>query len=661
MIQSEQCSHCSRPLAGPALSGLCTVCEQSEAAVSSVPIARVPRHGENTVTAVLDRQPATAGRQREETALPVVPGFTLLETLGAGGMGLVFRAWESAAERIVALKLVRVASDPDARERFKVEAKSLARIQHPNIVQVFTVELDSREPYFTMEYVEGQNLEARLKANGPMPPEEAAGVMETVARAVAAAHAAGVIHRDLKPSNILLSTDGVPKVTDFGLAKRLDTADGLTVTDVMLGTPGYMAPEQAGRRNAEIGPLSDVYSLGATLYALLSGRAPFRGTTPLETAQQVLTLPPTPPGRLRPDVPPDLEAVVLKCLEKSPARRYASAGALADDLARWGRSEPTVARPLSRWAKARRALRRRAKPIAAVALLLAGLIGLAWLAPAGRAPDPIRQAQRDLSLGKPVTLIGETGLPRYPHRWALGPTALGDSPLGDKSCYFEAIGTSLLELFPAPQVDRYRVTADLRIMQTMLIPPEANDPAAGVSNTQLVGLYFGHAELPSADGMSAHAFLTLAYNDILSADVQDKLLKRDATPRSSAWVISGMMTRRPDRLPIRFLGGGSRAITFAPQRTFPCPWRRVCVEVTPGGVRAYWAFDPEEELRLVDTLAPDRLGAMLTSPLTKPYFTQTHPEAAPTAPPSWQPRMPVGVWCSEGAVAVKNVVIEAIP
>jgi serine/threonine-protein kinase len=485
--------------------------------------------------------------------------------------------------------------------------------------------------------------------------------METVARAVAAAHAAGVIHRDLKPSNILLSTDGVPKVTDFGLAKRLDTADGLTVTDVMLGTPGYMAPEQAGRRNAEIGPLSDVYSLGATLYALLSGRAPFRGTTPLETAQRVLTVPPIPPRHLRPDLPPDLEAVVLKCLEKSPAKRYASADDLADDLARWGRGEPTVARPLTRWGKARRALRRRVKPIAAVALLLAGLAGLLWAAPADRAPDPIQQAQRDLSLGNPVTLIGETGLPRYPHRWALGPTALGESMLGDKSCSFESIGLSLLELFPAPEVDRYRVTADLRILQTKLVPPEVSAPKAGIMNTQLVGLYFGHAESQTAENVPAHTFFALTYNDILSESSQARLIKRKATPRASVQVKRVLIIQRPDRAPFLATTWGSRSKLFPPRDTLPGAWRRVCVEVTPDGVTTYCALDPADGLEPIDTVAAGRLSTELSSIPPKATFFTTHPEAVPTALPNWQPRMPLGVWCSQGRVAVKNVVIESIP
>jgi serine/threonine-protein kinase len=275
-------------------------------------------------------------------------------------MGVVYRARHLRLNRLVALKVVldRDHAPPQDLIRFLGEAEVLARCQHPHNVPVYEAGWHDGRPYLAMELVGGGTL-AQAGAGAPPSARRAAAVMEAVARAVHHAHQRGIVHRDLKPSNVLLGEDGSPKVTDFGLAKRLDGGPGLTETGVLLGTPGYMAPEQALCKAQEVGPRTDVYALGAILYELLTGRPPFKADSLLGTLEQVVSDPPAVPARLRPGVPRDLETICLKCLAKEPAGRYASAEALADDLRCFLKGEPIAARPAPAWVRALRWLRRR--------------------------------------------------------------------------------------------------------------------------------------------------------------------------------------------------------------------------------------------------------------------------------------------------------------
>jgi hypothetical protein len=272
-------------------------------------------------------------------------GYELLGELGRGGMGVVYKARQVSLNRVVALKMIRHAAgaSPEELARFRTEAEAVGRLQHPNIVQVFDVGELEGMPFFSMEFVPGGSLAAQLR-DRVYPIRTAAETTATLARAVHAAHEAGIVHRDLKPANVLLTADNTPKVTDFGLARRLD-AEGLTQSGAIMGTPGYMAPEQADGRSRHAGPSADVYSLGAILYELLTGRPPFKGETPVDTILQVIEQAPVPPSKLRPNVPPPLEAICLRCLEKRPEKRYASAAELADDLERCLEGRPTVAQP----------------------------------------------------------------------------------------------------------------------------------------------------------------------------------------------------------------------------------------------------------------------------------------------------------------------------
>jgi serine/threonine-protein kinase len=280
------------------------------------------------------------------TTFPVtVPGYEVLAELGRGGMGVVYRARQVGLNRPVALKMVLAGGHASAGElaRFRTEAEAIAQLQHPNIVQVYEVGEQHGLPYFSLEFCGGGGLAARLDGT-PCEPRRAAALVETLARAVQAAHARQIVHRDLKPANVLLADDGTPKITDFGLAKRLDSGAGQTASGAILGTPSYMAPEQAGGEGRHIGPAADVYALGAILYELLTGRPPFRAETPMDTLLQVLESQPAPPRLLNPKVERDLEAICLKCLAKAPQRRYASAEALAADLDRYLAGAPVQAR-----------------------------------------------------------------------------------------------------------------------------------------------------------------------------------------------------------------------------------------------------------------------------------------------------------------------------
>lgn len=318
-------------------------------------------------------------------ALPEVPGYAVIELVGRGGMGKVYRARHLALGRVVALKLLAHEPDDKLIARFRDEARAVAKLQHPNIAQLFETGVAEGRPFYTQEFLEGGTL-SQAFAGKPQDPTAAARLVGTVARAVQHSHEHGILHRDLKPANVLLAADGTPKVTDFGLAKRLTTAEpgadtapggGLTRTGEIVGTPGYMPPEQASGVVAGVGPRADVYGLGAILYEALTGRPPFQAPDAIQTVLLVLSMDPVSPRTLQPEVPRDLETICLKCLEKQPRKRYRSAGELADDLRRFLNGEPILARPVGSFERAAKWARRKPWQAAAAGLLVALVAGLA--------------------------------------------------------------------------------------------------------------------------------------------------------------------------------------------------------------------------------------------------------------------------------------------
>jgi eukaryotic-like serine/threonine-protein kinase len=410
MAERENCPNCGGavPVNGP--HGLCPACllGQGLESVATDPLSSTPpSRFDLDETKSAGPSALAAGSQNAVDAagarVRYFGDYEITRELARGGMGVVYQGRQVSLNRTVALKMIlagALADETDVK-RFYTEAEAAANLDHPGIVPIFEVGQHEGQHYFSMGFVEGQSLAQRLK-RGPLLFRQAAALMAAVTDAIDYAHQHGVIHRDLKPGNILLDPKGNPRVTDFGLAKRIQGGSGLTGSGQIMGTPGYMPPEQAGGQSGDVGPAADVYGLGATLYALITGRPPFQAATPMETVIQVLSDEPVPPRRLIPSIPRDIETICLKCLEKQPDRRYASAAALAADLRRFLTGEPIEARPVTRLERAVKWARRK-PPLAAaytlglLAVLLGGLGGSAlwqWRSAEG-ARDAAKSAQAD--------------------------------------------------------------------------------------------------------------------------------------------------------------------------------------------------------------------------------------------------------------------------
>ncbi|MEX2561182.1 MAG: serine/threonine-protein kinase, partial [Pirellulales bacterium] len=337
------------------------------------------------LAAAAELDPTTAGGAARKEPGPLrlryFGDYELLFEIARGGMGVVYKARQLKLNRDVAVKMIlagQLASADDV-SRFHVEAEAAAHLDHPGIVPVYEVGEHEGCHFFSMGFVEGTSLAAQL-AQGPLEPSATAELMVDVCDAIQYAHEQGVIHRDLKPQNILLDKQGRPRVTDFGLAKRVAKDSGLTSDGAVLGTPNYMPPEQAAGHTDKIGPAADVYSLGAVLYTALTGRPPFQAATPVATVMQVIHREPAAPRQLNAVIPRDLETIALKCLEKDPARRYATAGELGNELRRFLAGEPILARPIGPAGRSWRWCRRHpheASLAAVAALLIAVQLGAA--------------------------------------------------------------------------------------------------------------------------------------------------------------------------------------------------------------------------------------------------------------------------------------------
>jgi WD40 repeat protein len=353
-----------------------TLPKPGEASSSVHEHATVPPRGDATVD--LGSSAPASSEAGTPSHVRYFGDYEIIREIARGGMGVVFEARQVSLNRKVALKMIlagQLANETDVK-RFYTEAEAAANLDHPGIVPIFEIGQHEGQHYFSMGFVEGQSLAHRL-AEGPLPTREAAELTRRVAEAVEYAHQRGVIHRDLKPANVLLDREGRPRVTDFGLAKKVQTDSGLTGSGQIMGTPSYMPPEQTGGKRGEVGPAADVYALGATLYALVTGRPPFQAATAMDTVIQVISEQPVPPRRLDPTIPRDLETVCLKCLEKAPGDRYPSAAALADELGRFLDYRPILARPIGgperfwRWCRRRPVVAGLGAAVAALVLFMA--------------------------------------------------------------------------------------------------------------------------------------------------------------------------------------------------------------------------------------------------------------------------------------------------
>ena len=444
-----------------------------------------------------------------EALSTLIGPYWIQEFIGSGGMGVVYKAKHTTIGRVVALKRINFAGMSNAwsQARFRNEGEALARLDHPNIPRLYEFDDDQGDPYFTMEWIDGPTLAKKFEA-GPMELREAAELVRTLAETVEYLHEKSVLHRDLKPGNVMLDADGTAKVMDFGLAKLMDVdAMGLTPTDAAIGTPCYMSLEQAQGRTAEIDQKTDVYALGAILYEAVTGRPPFRGENKLETIRLICETEVVPPSHLRAEIPQDLDAVCLKCLERDRERRYSSARQVADDLEKWLKGErwEMIARPLGWSARVSRAVHRRAKTLSAIGVALLGVLtGFLLLSPSPipRGNDPpgpteeerrqqaIAAIQAKLNAGQKAVLIGATGAPPDYH-WVIG-GARSSAEVDDSGTFLlSSQGISLLSLLSGISVDRYELVANLR-------HDKSDWPGE-------VGVYCGSSD--SSSPRARHAFL----------------------------------------------------------------------------------------------------------------------------------------------------------
>jgi serine/threonine-protein kinase len=573
--------------------------------------------GEATVPEIYDSRP--------EQAPALTPGeggrfahYELFEELGRGGMGVVTRARDTILGRIIALKRINAGAlaQPQEVERFLREAKAAAQLRHRHIVTVHHFGCHEGQHYLTMPFVPGGSLARQLDRFYP-DPRQAVTLMVKVARAVQAAHEQGIIHRDLKPGNVLLDENDEPLVSDFGLAKFLEASAELTYSGQVLGTPAYMAPEQAAGHAGHVSARSDVWSLGVMLFQLLTGQRPFSAKGAREATEEILTTEPPRPRRLRPELDRRLERVVLRCLEKDPARRYRSAEALADDLDRWLRGEAVVAPAPSWFSPALRELRRRPWRYAALLLGAAALVTAALLlqlADPGAADE--KKIEQELARGQTVTLIGERNGPAVLH-WTLN--SGGAISSADGAFTVTAQQLSLLRLVAKPP-PHFRFRAQVR----------END----LAHLGAGGVYF------SDNGTSQERwFISFTFDDWHTS-------KNAAGQLVSTAVLT--LNRFPDlkaRRPHQLVPQLEYLPLEADQRG-AIPWRSLEVEVKPDAVEAWWEEHP---LGRADAGRLAEVSALLSQP----------PRGRLNGSP-FQTAGELGLFVLQGDVSFRRVVVEPL-
>lgn len=577
-------------------------------------------------------------------ALVDIRGYEIKRRIGAGGMGVVYQAYQRSLKRNVALKIALSSIvSLQGRERFRIECEAVARLQHRNVIEIFDVGEHGGIPYFTMEMMDGGSLSSRIDGR-KMPQEEAAELVQTLAQAIHYCHENQVTHRDLKPSNVLFTKEHVPKISDFGLAKMLDLDEsdgsGITRDDALLGTPDYMAPEQARGASDEVGALTDVHALGVILYRLLSGKPPFQGKTKIATLERVRTQRAVPPSRYDSDVNADLEAICLKCLEKDPESRYASGRALADDLGRWLSGETPAARREFA-ARQRAKLVRRACAVALLCFVV--VAGFAVRARYFSDEASLRRIHNRLGEGERVTLVGGLGMPAW-HQLA-GETAeavLWEAPEG--SCSLSAPGVTCLLLVDDPQLHEYRVRAELRHDQT-------GDRDA------LAGIVVAH-QTSSFGLQSLMTCCVFGFNEVnmeqLSPFAATRAAREGDLPRhaeNSLRLFPFLRTipGQPHLLDQKLAGPEQRF-----EVTMPRQWRTIEIDVRQDAITARWESRPNV-MRLDSTTAE--------RDVQKYVLAARVARGMPAPPPNRDyinHRGGLGVFVQKGTVSFRNVTIEPL-
>jgi serine/threonine-protein kinase len=573
--------------------------------------------------------------------LPRLGRFELLHEIGQGGMGRVFRANDPLLDRPVALKTIRsgLLASSEEIERFLNEARAIAQFRHPHIVSLFDMGQEQGHYYLALEYVSGGTLTGQLAECTRSSPRRAVELMEKIARAVHYAHEARILHRDLKPGNILIDQAGEPRVTDFGLVKFLEGNFEVTRQGQAVGTLPYMSPEQAAG-NVDIGPASDIWSLGVILFEMLMGRRPFQGATPTELHRHITESEPDRPRKLRRDLDADLETILLKCLEKNPADRYASAQALADDLRNWLDGKPIQARPLSRAGRVLRSVRRHPLAWLSACTLVLGLAAamILWAT-----HDPLREVhemQEMLRAGKPVTLIGQTGPPRH-SRILLGDSRSRTSVTPDQLFTVSTWETCLVELLPDPGIDRYRFEVEVLHSQA-----SRNSPG---------GVVWGYHKQPTPKGW-ATIFSCLSFSDRFNTP---KELKKAALkvkpPPGNRVQMNTYLVEEP--------GPGERYAFFSGKPTFYEPlqenekrWRCLAVEVTPERVRTFWENKPMEGSDWKTEFIAQKSRQAIEMQIKLGVL----PVAIEDVVPQVRPRQGLGVMVFQGAAKFRNAVLQPL-
>lgn len=600
-------------------------------------------------TTPIDEQTAQESAKEEE--LPCVPGYKVLRRVGHGGMGIVYKAWDEELHRLVAIKMLLGRQLAEDRERFRREARAQAQLDHPNILRIYHVGDQGGQPYFVMEFAEQESLLNRVRKENLFPPEEAARVVKLLAEGLHQAHESGIIHRDIKPANVLVMKDGTAKLADFGLAKWMDESTQVTATGTVLGTLQYMAPEQAEGKREQVGRAADVYSLGATLYTLLTGKPPFSGSR-AEILTKVLSQEPVPAHDRLHSVPRDLEAICSKCMEKDPARRYATAQQLADDLGRFLRGEPTIAKPISWPARQWRRIRRHRTGIllAALVLLLVGtLSGALVVQRMNSSPFPrktpeeiareeseqrLQAALEDLRQGKAVTLIDKKGYPIW-RKWVVGQRS-GTEALNSKG-FYDITNTriTMVELLPEIPAMPFRLSAEISHTAAVLEGGEA-------------GLYLGYESQNRSDG-TTHYFYRYSYSDHLLLGKQ-RFVPAVATPLIFRFVrypeeVEG--TRGMDSY--KFFGAMKRLQPEPPFDLKKIPWRELALTVSHKQIQLYEGDDPKPFRELESSRFRGRAQQWLER--LKP---------APKKPLQLNLQGPFGLFVLRGSALFRSVRIEPL-
>jgi hypothetical protein len=571
--------------------------------------------------------------------------YQLLEEIARGGMGIIYKARDTVLDRVVALKMIRWGADarPEDISRFLREAQAAEQLDHPNLIPVFEIDQVGGQHYFTMPFVPSGSLRDHLERIGANR-KGAVALVEKVARAVHHAHERGVLHRDLKPANVLLDERDEPLVSDFGLAKLADASVELTQTGQQLGTPAYMAPEQASGQSGRVTAATDVWALGVLLYELLTGRRPFLGPGRAELFRQILSDETPPPRVFQPALDIALETVVLKCLEKEPRRRYASAKALADDLARWQHGKRVRARRLG-WAGrlARLAARRPLLTAAVLLIACASAAGPTLLphSPSPAAPTPLEVAVDRLIHGEEATLLGPTGSP-VGSNWVVGGSAAQMTAAPDKPFAIESWTLGLLELLPDPQRTSYRLRGEIQHDQSDLHGE--------------VGVYLARRRT-LIQGGEIDSFLQFAFNDI--HDTSEGVKNLPAQLRAT--IVPGNRATFDLRVyceanpALRHRHSGRASQPFPPAGFLRSDWRPFWIEVTPRGVRAAWGEEP-----LADLTTKELAAHVQTVLKGKPALDAALPERAGGAKIEFPPRGGLGLLIYNGSASFRNVAIEPL-